>query len=156
MNLAEQVRVKYEDAQHKLDECFMGVSEADADHEPSPGEWSAKQVLAHLIQTERGWIANLDDAVGGYERLADDWGGNLPGHIHATVAAYGSYKNMLDELKRLSVEMVTFLAALPKSFVDRKASYFLNAVQMLELESHTNSHVDQIKAALAAARKSKK
>jgi uncharacterized protein YndB with AHSA1/START domain len=153
--LAEQVRVKYEEAQGRLDGCFIGVSEAEADHEPSPGEWSAKQVLAHLIQTKRGWIANLDDAVGGYERLADDWGGNLPGHIRATVAAYGTFKNMLDELKRLSVEMVTFLGALPKSFIDRKASYFLNAVQMLEMESHTTSHVDQIKAAFAAARKSK-
>jgi hypothetical protein len=61
---------------------------------------------------------------------------------------------MLDELKCLSVEMVAFLATLPKFFVDRKASYFLNAVQMLELESHTISHVDQINSALAAARKS--
>ncbi len=154
VELAELVRHKYEDTLTRLEACFKGVSEAEADHEPSPGEWSANQTLAHLIQSERGWIANLDDAVGGYERLSDDWGGNLPGHIRATVAAYGTFRNMLDELKRLSVEMVSFLAALPKSFVDRKASYFLNAVQVLELEAHTTTHIDQIKAALAAARKS--
>jgi uncharacterized protein YndB with AHSA1/START domain len=153
--LADQVRLKYEDSLAQLEACLNGASETEADKEPAPGEWSAKQTLAHLIQTERGWIANLADAVGGYERIGDDWGGNLNGHIRATVAAFGTYRNMLDELKCLSVEMVTFLSALPDSFVERKSSYFLNAVQVLELESHTNSHIDQIKAALSAARKPK-
>ena len=151
--LAKQVQLKYDDALGRLEACFKGVSETDADREPAPGEWSAKQTLAHLIHSERGWIANLDDAVGGFERLADDWGGNLPAHVSATVKAYGTYRGMLDELKRLSIEMVTFLAALPDSFVERKASYFLNAAQLLELESHTLSHIDQINAALASARK---
>lgn len=153
VELAKKVRQIYDDTLHRLQDCFKGVTEAEADREPAPGEWSAKQTLAHLIHTERGWISNLDDAVGGYERLADDWGGNLPAHINATVTAYGSFKQMLDELKRLSDEMVGFLAALPKSFIERKASYFLNAVQVLELESHTLSHIEQINAAIAAARK---
>jgi hypothetical protein len=96
----------------------------------------------------------LDDSVGGYERLADDWGGNLSFHINATVKAYGSARCMLDELQRLSVEMVAFLTSLPKSFVTRKASYFLSAAQLLEVESHTISHIDQIKVAIDDARKS--
>lgn len=151
--LAKQVRLKYDDALNRLEECFKDVSEAEAGREPSPGEWSAMQTLAHLIHTERGWISNLDDAVGGYERLADDWGGNLPAHVNATVKAYGTVRSMLDELNRLSVEMVAFLSALPNPFVERKASYFLNAVQLLELESHTISHIEQINASIAAARK---
>jgi len=154
VDLAEQVRAKYEDALSRLEACFKNVGETEADRAPAPNEWSAKQTLAHLIQTERGWIANLDDAVGGYERLADDWGGNLPAHINATVKAYGSVRSMLDELKNLSVEMVTFLTNLPKSFVERKSSYFINAAQMIELETHTISHIDQINSALALARKS--
>jgi uncharacterized protein YndB with AHSA1/START domain len=149
--LAKQVRLKYDEALGKLESCFKGVSEAEADKEPAAGEWSAKQTLAHLIHSERGWISNLDDVVGGYERLSDDWGGNLPAHINATVKAYGTARNMLDELGRLANEMVTFLAALPPSFVDRKASYFLNAAQALVIESHTLSHIEQIKTALDAA-----
>jgi hypothetical protein len=152
--LAKQVRLKYNATLSRLEACFKDVSEGEADQEPAPGEWSAKQTLAHLIHTERGWIANLDDSVGGYERLADDWGGNLLAHINATIQAYGSVRGMLDELERLSVEMVAFLTALPNSFVERKASYFLNAAQMLELESHTISHIDQINSAIALARKS--
>jgi uncharacterized protein YndB with AHSA1/START domain len=151
--LAKQVRLKYDDALNRLETCFKDVREAEADQEPAPGGWSAKQTLAHLIHTERNWVANLDDSVGGYERLADDWGGNLMAHVNATVEAYGTVKGLLDELRRLSIEMVAFQASLPKSFVERKGSYFLNAAQMLELESHTISHIDQINAALAAARK---
>jgi uncharacterized protein YndB with AHSA1/START domain len=154
--MAERVRKTYETSIGQLESCFTGVSESDADREPAANEWSAKQTLAHLIQTERAWISNLDDLVGGYERLSDDWGGNLPAHIDATVKAYGSVKGMLDELKRLSVEMVTFVANLPDSFMQRKASYFTMAAQLLEQESHTLSHIDQIKAALKVTRNSKK
>ena len=154
IELAKRVRRTYDDSLAKLETCFQGVSEAHAGFEPAPGEWSAKQVLAHLIQTERGWIAKLDDAVGGYERLADDWGGNLTSHFNATVQAYSTVRGMLDELKRLSVELVVFVETLPSPFIGRKSSYFINAVQLLELESHTLSHIDQIKAALGSARKS--
>ena len=119
--LARQVRAKYDESLAALEQCFQGVTEAEADHEPAAGEWSAKQTLAHLIQTERNWIANLDDVVGGYERLAN--------------------------------EAVAFLAALPPEFVARKCSYYQAAWQMLEAQSHTFSHVEQIKSAIAAAHK---
>ena len=151
--LSRQVRAKYDDSLRQLEACFKGVTETEADHEPAPGEWSAKQTLAHLIHTDRNWLAGLDDAVGGYERLGDDWGGNILAHINATIAAYDSLKGMLDELKRLSVEVVAFVAALPPQFVAQKSSYLAYASQILELGSHTLSHIDQINGAIAAARK---
>lgn len=153
--LARRVRSTYDEALAKLGTCFNGVSEKEADFEPVPGEWSAKQVLGHLIQTERGWLANLDDAVGGYECLADDWGGNLPSHITATVKSYGTVKAMLGELRQLSIEMVAFIERLPSTSVERKASYYTNAVQLLDIESHTLMHLDQIKTALEMARNRK-
>jgi uncharacterized protein YndB with AHSA1/START domain len=152
LELSKKVRSRYDANLKQLHGCFKGFSETEAGKEPAPGDWSAKQTLAHLIQTERGLIAILDDSVGGYERFADDWGGNIPSHINATVAAYDSINGMLAELKRLSIEIVSFLAALPASFVERKASYFLFASQVLEYDSHTVSHIDQIKTALANAR----
>jgi uncharacterized protein YndB with AHSA1/START domain len=150
--LARQLRETYDQSIGRLADCLQGASESDAGFEPAPGEWSAKQVLAHLIQTERNTLSNLDDAVGGYERLSDDWGGNIPSHINATVSAYGTVQGLLDDLKRLAVEMIAFVAELPASYVERKSSYFIYASQLLELGSHTTSHVEQIKAALSSAR----
>ena len=151
--LARQVRLKYDESLAALEQCFQSVTETEADRGPAAGEWSAKQTLAHLIQTERNWIANLDDVVGGYERLSDDWGGNLDAHIKATVLAYKNAQGMLDELKHLADETVAFLAALPPEFSARKCSYYLAAWQMLQAQSHTFSHVEQIKSAIAAAQK---
>lgn len=151
--MARKLRYLYDDSLSRLEACLKAASKAAADNEPSPDEWSAKQTFAHLFQTERFWIANLDDSFCGFERIADGWGGNFPSHINATVIAYGSVRGMLNELRRLSVKMVAFFSALPDSFIERKASYFQTATQMLELESHTISHFDQINAALAAAKK---
>ncbi len=156
LELSNKVRSRYDVNLKQLRSCFKGFSETEADQEPAPGDWSARQILAHLIQTERGLIANLDESVGGYERFADDWGGNIPSHLNATVAAYGSVNGLLAELKRLSIEIVAFLAALPASFVERKASYFLFASLVLDYDSHTVSHIDQIKSALVAAREKHK
>jgi uncharacterized protein YndB with AHSA1/START domain len=151
--LAKRARLNYDDALTRLNLAFQGVTEKQAEFEPAPGEWSAKQVLAHLIHTERGVISNLDDAVGGYPRVSDDWGGNIQSHICATVSAYGNVRGLLDELQRLSVEMVAFLAGLPANYVEHKASYFLTAAQVIEMGSHTISHIDQINAAIVLARK---
>jgi uncharacterized protein YndB with AHSA1/START domain len=153
VELAKAVRLKYDEALATLEQCFAGVSETEADLRPAPAEWSAKDTLAHLIQTERNSVANLDDVVGGYERLSDDWGGNIDAHIQATAAAYKTVQGMLDELKRLTAEVVAFLAALPPEFIARKSSYFLWAWQLLQGQSHTLSHVEQIKVAISAARK---
>jgi len=152
--LAKSVRTKYDEGLAELEKAFAGVSEAEADLEPAAGEWSAKETLAHLIQTERHWLENLDDVVGGYPRLSDEWAGNSTIHARATVAAYKTVRGLLDEMKRLADEMVAYTAALPAEFIARKASYFQVANMLLEGSlPHIISHIDQIQAAIATARK---
>jgi uncharacterized protein YndB with AHSA1/START domain/uncharacterized damage-inducible protein DinB len=151
--LAQAVRLKYDEGLAALEEAFVGASEAQAEQEPAPGEWSAKQVLAHLIQTERHWLENLDDVIGGYPRLSDEWAGNSGLHVRATAAAYGSVRGLLDEMKRLSDEMTAYVAVLPDEFIARKASYFQAANMLLEGSlPHILSHIAQIRFALATAK----
>ncbi len=152
--LAKVVRSKYDEGLAALEKAFNSVSEADAGLRPGPDEWSAKEVLAHLIQTERHWLENLDDVIGGYPRLSDDWAGNCTQHVSATVAAYKTVPGLLDEMKRLSDEMVAFIGVFPKSFVDRKASYFQAIIMLLDGSlPHILSHIDQIERAIAKAEK---
>jgi uncharacterized protein YndB with AHSA1/START domain/uncharacterized damage-inducible protein DinB len=152
--LAKQVRARYDQGLAALEKAFQGVSEAKADAQPAPGEWSAKQTLAHLIHNDRNWLQVMDDLVGGYTRVADDFGGNINVHIAATVAAYKTAGGLLDELLRLSDEVVAFTAALPPAFVARKASYHQAANSMLEgFLPHVLSHLEQIRAALKKAGK---
>ncbi len=153
-DLAAEVRAKYDEGLKLLEEAFAGVSAAEANYQPAPGEWSANQTLAHLVHSERFWLANIDDTVGGFERNGDDFGGNVNVHIDATVKAFGGATGLIDEMKRMSVEMVDYLAHLPPEFVARKASYMqVGNVMLNGMLPHTLSHIAQIKNAIAAAKK---
>jgi uncharacterized protein YndB with AHSA1/START domain len=151
--LSKTVRAKYDEGLAALESALEGVSEAEADRQPTPGEWSAKETLAHLIHNERHWLENLDDVIGGYPRVSDDWAGNSSLHTAATVAAYKTVRNLLDELKRLTNEMVAYTADLPADFISRKADYFLTVNMLLDGSiPHISSHIDQIQNAVLAAR----
>jgi len=151
--LGKAARAKYDEALAALEKALQGVSESDAEYKPALGEWSAKETLAHLIHTERFWAFNLVDSVNGFNRWADDGGGNIEAHIQATVAAYPTIPALLSELKANITEVVTFASNLPDSFLACKSAYLNNANVLLNLQSHLLSHIEQIKSAVEAARK---
>jgi uncharacterized protein YndB with AHSA1/START domain len=151
--LAKMVQEKYAQAITMLENAFSGSTEAETEHAPAAGEWSAKQTLAHLIHTERNWLSNIDDTVGGFERIADDWGGNISAHIDATGYIIGDIRGMMEAYKLLTAEVVSFLSFLPADFVSRKCDYLNVANTMLNgMLPHTVSHIEQIKNALAHAK----
>jgi uncharacterized protein YndB with AHSA1/START domain len=151
--LAKAARAKYDEGLAALENVFAGVSETQADQRINPHEWSAREVLAHLVQTERHWLENLDDVIGGYERVSDDWAGNSSIHVRSTGTAYKTIRGLLDEMKHLSDEMVAYLKELPGEFIARKASYFAVANMLLEGSlPHINSHLEQIRIALKAGK----
>ena len=152
--LAKAIRAKYDEGLAALEKACAGTTEAEADQRPAPEEWSAKEVLAHLIQTERHWLENLDDVIGSYPRLSDDWAGNSTLHVRATTSAYKSMRGLLDEMVRLSNEMMAYAASFPAEFVAHKASYFQAASMLMEGSlPHILSHIDQIEAAIAKAKR---
>jgi uncharacterized protein YndB with AHSA1/START domain len=153
-SLVKVIRAKYDEGLGALEKSLTGVTETEADQRPAPTEWNVKEVLAHLIQNERHWLENLDDMIGGYPRLSDDWAGNNTIHTRATAVAYKTVRGLLDELKRLSDEMVAYAGALPVEFVAHKAAYFQVASMLMDGSlSHILSHIDQIESAIAYARK---
>jgi uncharacterized protein YndB with AHSA1/START domain len=135
-----------------LEEVFAGVNEAEADFHPEGGEWSAKEILAHLIQGERYNQIDIIDRLTGFERWADDWGGNPDIQVQATVTAYPTVAELLAELKRAYAETAGLLARLPQSFVERKGSYWQLAYNYTEENTHLDGHIEQIKATVQAAR----
>jgi uncharacterized protein YndB with AHSA1/START domain len=150
--LAQAVEAIYASCVALLDQTFAGVSEAEAGFHPAPGEWSVKEVLAHLIQGERNNHFDIADRVIGFERWADDWTGNVDAQVQATVVAFPSLVELIDELKRLYIETVALLRRLPPSFVERRGSYWQVAFSYIQERSHLEGHIGQINAAIKAAR----
>ncbi len=151
--LAKRLQARYDEDQTLLEKAFEGVSEIEAGTPPAPGEWSAKEVLAHLIL---GYQFNPNfyaQAFTGSEPWTDDFGGNSHELTHAVVVAFPTLPELFAEMRHLARLMVAFVEAWPPEFVANKSTYFRLAWPLLEGQTHTQSHAEQIKAAIAAARK---
>jgi hypothetical protein len=151
--LAEEARKEYSQIETELERLFGGVSEEQAAFRPALGEWSAKDILAHLIHSERGWQQWVGEMIGGHQPFYDDWGGNIQARNAATLAAYPTLAELIADLKRLHHESTALLANLPADFVARKGTYWSLAYGVLEEPYHFYTHLEQMRAAIEAAPK---
>jgi uncharacterized protein YndB with AHSA1/START domain len=150
--LSTAVSKAYSQAFDELTSVLEGVSEASAAVNPAPGEWNAKEVIAHLIHNERDSQAWINDLCFSQERASDGYAGNLPARIQATVSAYSTLQGLIDEFKHAQAETVALLAALPSEFAAQKGTFWRMGYQLIEIDAHTREHIAQITAALKFAR----
>lgn len=126
----------------KLSAVVQDIPDNIAEWKPSPTEWSAKEVLAHLIHTER------DNQLGLHSMLLDEdfmWVDNTSERGLATIGAYPSLKDLMEEVRRSSLETIAFLKVLPESFLAHKGSHWRVAQNLLTADAHIQEHIDQIK-----------
>jgi len=152
-DLAEFLTDRNNKIQQELDVFFTGVTDAEASFKPGPGEWSVKEVLAHLIHGERFWHRWMTELLARSESYQDDSPGNLQAPIDATVAAYPSLGDLREEYKRSGKETVALIAGFPADFLQHKASYWRIAYNVVEDPYHHRVHLDQMSAAIETARK---
>lgn len=151
--LAEQARALYQPALAELEKCFEGYSDEQAMQRPDPKEWSALEVVAHLIQGERFNAILLSSLIDGYELTNDGFGSNVTAAVEATVKANPSIQLMLDALRRSVEEILIYTELLPENFVANRASYYRFGSILLQPNFHVTAHTQQIKDALAATKK---
>lgn len=150
--LEKRAREIYEPALAELEQCFTGVSDAQAMQRPEAGEWSALEVVAHLVAGERFNLILLTGLIDGYEPVTDGFGTNVHAQVQATVKANPSVDLMLGALRRAVDETLAYVSLLPAEFVANKGSYYRFAAGLLQPNFHLTAHTGQIQATLAAAR----
>ena len=153
VDLSTEVGKAYTEIESQMAGFLRGVSEHEATFKPAPGEWSIKEVIVHLIHGERGWQNAISDIAGGQEASYDGYYGNLDARNQATLKAFPSLTELESEWKRLNTETVALLAYLPEELLQRKGSYWRLAYQCLNFPAHFFTHLEQMQAALQAARK---
>jgi hypothetical protein len=136
-----------------LEKFLEGVTEEEASFKSNKSEWSIKENLAHLVQGERGWIIWISGVISGYQAHYDDYGGNLPIYNEATLAAFPTVGALLDQFKRLNLEIVALVNGLPDDLPLYKNIYWRLGINLLEPPYHLESHLEQMKTVLEAARK---
>ena len=150
--LSLALRESWRKIETEVDAFFMDVTDEQAAFKPGPEEWSVKEVLAHFIQGERGYQNYICGIVDGQEQWSDDFGGNQYAYIKATVSVYPRLSELLVEFKRSHLETIALFENLPTSIIERKGSFWRLAHNALEDPYHFHTHLDQMRAALEAAR----
>src|SRR5688572_9576653 len=150
--LAKHARELIEPGLAELEKVFEGYTDEQAMKKPDPKEWSALEVVAHLIQGERGQSTFLASLIDGFELTIDGQGNNITQQVEATVKANPSIKLMMAELRRSIEEVLIFTAMIPEEFAANKGSYYRFGSGILQPNFHINAHLGQIKDTLAAAK----
>ncbi len=148
--LAAAIRQVNSQLAEEMEALLEGVTEAEASLPPAEGEWSVKEILAHLITSLRGWQMAAASIVDGQN--LNGWPNNPPVWIHSLSDTY-SLDEMVTIFQQSQLESAALAAHLPEDVVSRKTDYITLANFFIQDHpAHTRAHYQEIQAALAAAR----
>ncbi len=145
-DLAAAAQADLDEIQAALDALLDGVDETTLAARPAPDEWSANEVLAHMIFTERFVHLAIYAAV--LDADPPVFPGNPDVQRVGILAAYATGAELRAEFKRAQAETVAQMASLSADLVEHKAAWATIA-GLLQLKPHTLGHVEQIREALA-------
>lgn len=150
-DLAAALRDVYDQLDAELDDLLLDLTEEEAAYRPDEDAWHVKDVLAHLIGTERLLQASIAAQITG--GVIDTFPNNPRAWSQSITAVYPTLAAITEAWKRAEAETVALVAALPPEFVARKVHYMNVANSVLNgYPGHTRSHFSQIRTAIAAAR----
>jgi len=133
--------------------ALAGVTDEEAGRAPAEGEWSVKQALAHLSIVERDHQCyTMAFAVDGW---VDTGPGNPTadaGRLAAAMEITPTLEGLLARFLADGAETIALARHLPADMVAHKARFRRVSQGMVYLPDHTKEHVEQIKAAIQAAR----
>ena len=151
--LAEVLAAQYREQDAALKAALGQVSDEEAGQQPAEGEWSVKEVLAHLSLVERDQHCYLGViALDGWLDTGPTNPTALTGRLAAALAVIPTLDGLLERLRADEAETVEFVRRLPDEAVAHKARFRRIAQYMTGLPEHTHEHAEQVRSTLAAIR----
>ena len=147
---AEKIDKFYRTVRKTLKSLIEEYSEAQFEIRPGPGEWSAKETIAHLISSETDIQVWISTVVAGCEEYACSSSHAV--RIKGLTAQYATAGQLLEVLSQRQNETVSLIAELPAEFVSRKGSIARLANHLnLDLSRHYKENLPKIKESLGQA-----
>ena len=151
--LANLLAERYTEVNAELKAAVAGVTEREAGQPPAAGEWSVKQVLAHLSDGERALQMILTNiAVNGWLDAGPVYPDQIPGRLDAILTVTPTLQGLVERFLTDEAETVALVRGLPAETRAHKARFRRIAQYLLVQPDHTREHTDQIKRAIAAVR----
>jgi hypothetical protein len=151
LELSKQVEPVYKQYEGEIESLLNGASEEDCTRKPSPTEWSANEVLAHLIHSELGWQNIVSEIIGGHEETYDDFGGNIQAYIDGTVSTFHTKEALFKELKNHDSETLNLYTHISEDFLTYKGKFWKLAFQANQSAYHLQTHLEQMRSAIQGA-----
>jgi uncharacterized protein YndB with AHSA1/START domain len=147
IGLSERLAGLYDAIKQDLRALYANASPEKAAHRPAAGEWSANDVVAHLILTER-WLQNF---IGGLLQGPEPSGytANTQARIDGLVQVYPTADAILAAYEASLDETVALVRAMPADALERKTNLWWTTFELHQLEQHARQHLNQIADALA-------
>lgn len=130
------------------------AGDAAVRHRPAPGEWSAVEVIGHMIDKMGYWSWRV-------ERIAAEERPDLPGYDQDASVREHDYQQanpgaLLDELVAACDRFATIVEALPDEALDREGIHSeygpITARRCIEMPlGSVAPHLEQLRAALTSA-----
>jgi uncharacterized protein YndB with AHSA1/START domain len=152
LELSKQVEPVYKQYEGEIESLLNEASEKECSKKPSPTEWSANEVLAHLIHGELGWQNYVSEIIGGQEGAYDDFGGNVQARIDGTVTTFPNKNDLLRELKNHDTETLNMYNHISADFLTHKGKFWKLAFQANQNAYHLQTHLEQMRSAIQSAR----
>jgi len=137
----------------ELRTLFKGVSEGEAEFNPGPDEWSAKEILAHLIISEQIFLQpNIAELICDAQREYTGDFSNVRVQNTVVLSTTSTIAELINRLRASKKESATLLE-LAEELKARKGVLWGLGQNMLQYPGfHERAHMDQIRAAIEAAR----
>jgi uncharacterized protein YndB with AHSA1/START domain len=137
----------------RLQAAVAGLTEEEAGECPDEGEWSVKQILAHLSDGERaGQVFLTNIAVNGWVDAAPIFNDMIGWRLEAILAGTPTVAGLVDRFIADEAEMVEILRRLPDQTLAHKARFRRISQLALLGPDHTREHIEQIEQVVSLVR----
>lgn len=151
--MAQRFREIDAEVMKEIRTLFEGVSEDEAEFNPSPEEWSAKEVLAHLIVSEQFGIHGVAEYICDAQREFVEDFGNVRPQLKAIISTTPAVPELLDRLERMKKEANTLVEHAEELKARKGILWRMGFETFLYPGFHDRAHMEQIRAVIEAARK---
>ena len=157
MDLAsrQELIARYKDGYRAVSEALAGASDAELDAHPTPGKWSAREIVHHLADSEMNGALRLRVLVAGPERVvlgydqdqfarALYYGRPIDASLQAFKAARETTAEILDRMSEADWQREGTHSEIGRYTIERWLQIYA---------AHAHKHAEQIATARALARR---